>query len=221
MRRERRLELLDLDALDLLEAALRLLRLGRLGAEALDEGALLGDDLLGARDRRLLAPARGRLLDHERRVVAGVLGDGPVVDVEDVGGDVVEEALVVRDDERHAAVAGEELLQPADREDVEVVGRLVEQQRVGAAEEHLREQDAQLEAARQRRERPPVRRDGDAEALEDRGGARLERVAVEVLERLLEIGEARGVAVAVIDDARFAPRGRATRPRRPSSPGRG
>ena len=51
------------------------------------------------------------------------------------------------------SVAGEELLEPADREDVEVVGRLVEEEHVGPAEEHLREEHAQLEAARERRER--------------------------------------------------------------------
>ena len=66
-------ELLDLDPLDLLEAALRLLGLRRLGAEALHERALVGDDLLGARDLRLFALARGRLLDDERGVVARVL----------------------------------------------------------------------------------------------------------------------------------------------------
>jgi hypothetical protein len=124
-------ELLDLDLLDLLEAALRLLRLGRLGAEALDEGALVGDDLLRPRDLGLLALPCGGLLDDEGRVVARVLRDRAVVDVEDVGGDVVEEALVVGDDER-APGSHEELLEPADRQDVEVVGRLVEEERVGA-----------------------------------------------------------------------------------------
>ena len=41
----------------------------------------------------------------------------------------------------------EELLQPADGYDVEVVRRLVEQQDVGLRGEHLGEQDAQLEPA--------------------------------------------------------------------------
>ena len=52
------------------------LRLGRLGAEAIDERALLGDDLLGARDLGLLALADRLLLDDERGVVAGVERDG-------------------------------------------------------------------------------------------------------------------------------------------------
>ena len=57
-------QLLDLDLLDLLEAALRLGGLGGLGAEALDEGALAGDLLLGARHDGLLPRAGRLLLDH-------------------------------------------------------------------------------------------------------------------------------------------------------------
>ena len=148
----------DLDLLDLLEAALRLRGLGVLGAEALDPGPLAGDLLLGARDGGLRPRARGLLLDDRLRVGAGVERDGPVVDVQRVAGDVVEEALVVRDDHRAAGVAGQELLQPADGEDVEVVGRLVEQQHVDAAHQHLRQEHAQLEPARQRRQRRAVKR---------------------------------------------------------------
>ena len=46
--------------------------------------------------------------------------------------------------------AGQELLQPADGQDVEVVGRLVEQEHVGPAHQHLGQQHPQLEPARQR-----------------------------------------------------------------------
>ena len=193
-------ELLDLDLLDLLEAALRLLRLRRLRAEAIDEGALVGDDLLRAGDLRLLALAGGALLHRERGVAARVELDGAVVDVEDVRGDRLEEALVVGDDERAAVVVGEEGLEPADREDVEVVRRLVEQEHVGARDEDLREQDAQLEAAGERRERLLLDGERDAEALEDGRGARLERVAVVRAEDVLDVREAARVG-AVVDDA--------------------
>ncbi len=58
--------------------------------------------------------------------------------------------MVVRDDDRRALVILEELLEPADRQDVEVVGRLVEQQRVGLGRQHLRQQHAQLESSGER-----------------------------------------------------------------------
>ena len=59
-----------------------------------------------------------------------------------------------------------------------MVGGLVEQQHVGVGGQHLREQHAQLEAARERRRGSRCCSAGDAEALEDLGRARLERVAV-------------------------------------------
>ena len=48
------------------------------------------------------------------------------------------------------AIVGEERFEPGDRLDVEVIGRLVEQQQVGLADERARQQDAALPAARQR-----------------------------------------------------------------------
>jgi hypothetical protein len=120
---------------------------------------------------------------HERRVVAVVQRHGGVVHVQDVRGDVVEEAVVVRDHDHRAGETPQELLEPADRQDVQVVGRLVEQQHVGRACQHLRQQHAQLEAAGQRGERLPVHLGGQAETLEDGGRARLRRVAVQPLER--------------------------------------
>ena len=46
-----------------------------------------------------------------------------------------------------------------------------------------------------------MRCDRNAEPLENRGRARFERVAVEVAERHLDVGEAPGVPVGVVDDA--------------------
>jgi hypothetical protein len=55
----------------------------------------------------------------------------------------------VRDHDQRALVADEELAQPVDRVEVEVVGRLVEQQRLRVAEQRLRQQHADLLAALQ------------------------------------------------------------------------
>ena len=137
------------------------------------------------------------LLRHEGGVVAGVEGQRLVVDVDDVGADVVEEAVVVRDDDRRPLVALEELLQPADGDDVQVVRRLVEQQHVGVRGEHLGEQHAQLEAAGERRQRLAVDLARDAEPLEDLARPRLERVAVVAQDQVLELGIAVGVELGL------------------------
>ena len=80
--------------------------LGVLGTETLDPGAFAGDFLLGARNGRFLALADRRFVDDEGGIAAGVQGDGAVVDIQGVAGHVVEEALVVRNDDRAAGVAG-------------------------------------------------------------------------------------------------------------------
>ena len=199
--------------LDLLEAALRLLRLGRLRAEALHERALVGDDLLGAGDLRLLALARGRLLDDERGVVARVRRDGLVVDVEDVRGDVVEEALVVRDDERRAAVAR----RGTSRASGWTGCRGGWSARRGGATSGpptstCARRTRSLKPPESVDERLPVRRDGDAEPLEDgawpapRACSRRERAM-----RSSSSARRAGVALAVVDDARPLLRARATR----------
>ena len=92
----------------------------------------------------------GGLALEERAVVAGVGDDRLVVDVEDMGDDVVEEAVVVGDDHQRALEIAHELLEPADGEDVEVIGGFVQEQRVGGAGKHLSEQHAQLEPPGQR-----------------------------------------------------------------------
>ncbi len=56
---------------------------------------------------------------------------------------------VVGDDDERAGVAEEELAQPVDRIEVEMVGGLVEQQRLRAAEERLRQQHPHLLSALQ------------------------------------------------------------------------
>ncbi len=68
--------------------------------------------------------------------------------------------------------------EPTNRENVEVIGWLVEQQNVDAAEENLREKNAQLETARERSERHLMQANRNAEAVDDGARARFERVSV-------------------------------------------
>jgi hypothetical protein len=66
-----------------------------------------------------------------------------------VGGDAVEEPAIVRDHDRAAGEVQQRFLERAQRLDVEVVGRLVEQQHVAAALQQLREVHAVALAAGQ------------------------------------------------------------------------
>ena len=75
---------------------------------------------------------------------------GPVgVEVEDPVDDRVEQLDVVADDHEAALVAAQEVAQPPDRVGVEVVRRLVEQQRRRAGEEDAGQLDPAPLAARE------------------------------------------------------------------------
>ena len=125
-----------LHPLQRLDPALRLAGLGGLGAEAVDEGlhvgaggvllALLGDELLQPRAAGVLEGVVGALVERELAAV----------EVQDCADRAVEQVAVVADDQHGVRVAGEEGLEPDRALEVEIVGRLVEQQHVGAGEQH-------------------------------------------------------------------------------------
>ena len=66
-----------------------------------------------------------------------------------MGHDTVEEVAVVRDDDHRPFVTFELLLEPGDGVDIEVVGRLVEEEDVGLGEQYLRQQHLELVGAGQ------------------------------------------------------------------------
>src|SRR6516165_3552826 len=68
---------------------------------------------------------------------------------EDVGGDSVEKPAVVGNDDRAAGKVEQRLLQRAQCVDIEIVGRLVKEQHVGARLEHLGQVDAVALTARE------------------------------------------------------------------------
>ena len=112
-----------------------------------------------------LEPRRpARLLVAVGGVAALVGGQTVAVELEDLRDRGVEEAAVVRDDEHGAGEAGQELLEPCQAVEVEVVGRLVEQQDGRPGEQHAGQQRARRLAARQRAERRVERHVGDARA---------------------------------------------------------
>src|SRR5215212_8226426 len=69
---------------------------------------------------------------------------------EDMRRDAIEEPAIVADHDRAAGVIEQRFFERAQRVDVEVVGRLVEQQQVAAGAKQLREMHAIALAARQR-----------------------------------------------------------------------
>jgi hypothetical protein len=113
--------------------------------------------------RELEPRRRARLRVAVRRVAALVRGQPAAVELEDLRDRVIEEPAVVRDDQHFAGEAEQELLQPGQAVEVEVVGRLVEQQHGRPREQDAGQQRARRLAAAQAAERRVERDVGDAE----------------------------------------------------------
>ena len=180
-----------LDAGDSLLDAVGHRRLRRLGAEAVDDGlqpgdllALPGGDLGGA---PLVLGAGAHVL----RVGAAVLDEragrrlARTVEMEDAGDRLVEQLEVVADHEQGAAVAAQEPEQPFLGVDVEVVGRLVEEQDVAAGEEDAGDLGTAPLTAGEHADREVLPRRVEPEAGGDRPGLALGGVPTVGAEQLL------------------------------------
>ena len=94
-------------------------------------------------ERLLLAP-------QVRRVVAGPRRQLAAIELDDPRRQPLQERAVVGDEHHGAVVLGEKALEPLDGVDVEMIGRLVEQQQIRLADQRARQQHAAAPAARQR-----------------------------------------------------------------------
>jgi hypothetical protein len=112
--------------------------------------------LLG--DHRLLPVFEARVAGFERAQAAAL-------EPQHAGRDPRQERAVVADDQHAAGEVHDRALEPLDGRQVEVVGRLVEQQHVGLGDQRARQPDAPRLAARERVEAP---RALEREAIEDR-----------------------------------------------------
>ena len=115
-----------------------------------------------------------------------------------MGGDSVEEVTVMADHEDRILEIGEIIFEPCDSLEVEVIGRLVEQQIVGVAEESLGEEYADLLVGAHVLHEHIVAVFLDAEAGEERGGVALGVPAFEFGEFLLKFGGADAVGVGEV-----------------------
>ena len=97
--------------------------------------------------RRRLLP----LIDAE---VARVTAQMAAVEFDDAGGDIIEKAPVVGDEQHAAGERQQHLFQPLDGSDVEMVGRLVQQQQLRREHQRPRQRDALLQPAGQVRYQP-------------------------------------------------------------------
>ena len=113
-------------------------------------------------------------------VAAGVEVELAFADVQDGVDRVVQQLAVVADDQGGVRIFLQPRLEPQRAFQVEVVGRLVEQQQVGLGEQRRGQRHAHAPAAGELRHRPRQVVGGEAEAGEDFGGARRRAVGVDL-----------------------------------------
>ncbi len=173
-----------LDAVHLVQALLArlgLAGLARLRAEALDEALQAGDlrrllvDRLAQRDvaRGLLLAPLGPRAGEEARAAG--------LELEHRRADGLQEPAVVRDEDDGGVEREQRLLQPLQGLDVEVVGRLVEEQQVGLGGQGAGQRGAGQLPAGERLQLAVEVGVGEAQAVDEARGALAPRVAAQRL----------------------------------------
>ena len=166
-------------------AAVALVALARILSAWASSAPAFFSALARSRLRRRSSCSRGLQVFLPADVVD--VGLGPVgVQVPDLVDDLVEQLDVVADHHDAALVRAQEVAQPGDRVGVEVVGRLVEQQRGRVGEQDPGQLDPAPLAAGQRAQRLVEHPVGQAEVGADPGGLGLGRVAAERGEAVLQ-----------------------------------
>ena len=124
------------------------------GAAGLDATAdpdlFLRQQLVGAGVGQGLGLQLTQLGGLELGEVAGVAAQLAAVEFDDAGRHRVQKGPVVGDDQQRAAEVDQQVLQPEDCVQIQVVGRLVEQQHVGRGGQRLGQRDALAQAAGER-----------------------------------------------------------------------
>ena len=132
------------------------------------------------------------------------------------------------DDDHGARIVRQMVLQPQRAFEVEIVGRLVQQQQIGRRKQRRRQRHAHPPAAGKFRAGPRLVRGRKSEAAEDRGRARRRRMGVDVDQPGLDFGDpvrivrrSRLRAAARRARGRPSARRRSGFPARPALPARG
>ena len=110
-------------------------------------GFLLGELLVECSPLLLLRLQRGTLPFEVGVVIAGPACEVPPVEFDDACGEFPQEGAVVRDEEEGRLDLEQEVLEPEDRFEIEVVGRLVQQEDIGLSHQGAGQQDASLQSS--------------------------------------------------------------------------
>ena len=179
-----------LHLLELLDAALRLRSFRRLGAKAIDE-------LLQVRLLRILL---GLHADSERHPLGFLLQISVVAANEDfelfiverqnVRHRTIEHFAIVADADHRVRIVAQILFEPGSAFEIEIVGRLIEDQQIGRGKEHAGQGRAHAPAAGELARRAMQIFLLETQADHDRAGAGFAGIAVDLSEPHVNVGDA-------------------------------
>ena len=171
--------------------------------EAFDEFDLLGEHRLLTLELGLLLLLVQRALRLVEFVIARIGRELAAVDLDHLVDDAVHELAIVRGHQQRAVISLQELLQPDQAFEVEMVAWLVQQHGVGTHQQDPRQCHAHLPTARQRADVAVHHLLAEGEAGEHLARPALQRVAVELLEARLHLAIARDDVVHVVRTRRI------------------
>ena len=131
-------------------------------------------------------------------VVADIHFDLAVVDIDDMGADIIEEVAVMRHDKHRTLVIHEEVLKPHDACKVEIVRRLVKQDDIRGAEQRLCKQHLDLHPRVHIAHERVVVGGGNAQPLQNAACIGLGLPAAELGKLLLQNGGSQAVLIGEI-----------------------
>ncbi len=141
--------------------------------------------LLLREDRLLLAP-----LALEAGIIAAPEGKLRLIEMEDMVGDGIKEVAIVADDEDRRRIARQIVDEPERAFEIEIIGRLVEEQQVRRRKEHRRQRHAHPPAAGKFREWAALRLVIEAQTGKNMRRARRRGMGVDVDKAGLDFSDA-------------------------------
>ena len=141
-----RLDVFHLDLLNLAGTGSRLFGFRFVGRKPADKFLQLGNPFLRLGVRRLLL--RLGLSGRQHVIIIGSRIDlqRPIVHIGNMGTYLIQKMTIMRNDDHGGIAFVQHIFQPANRIDVEVIGRFVQQQNIRIGKQGLCEQDPQLPA---------------------------------------------------------------------------
>ncbi len=129
----------------------------------------------------------------ERVVIAGIIGQPFLLHMQDAGHDGIEEVALVADQNHGFRIAAQKPFQPQRGFEIQMVGRLVQQQHIRFGEQGRRQGNAHAPAAGIAAHRPLLHCMVETKAVEDDGGARRGGMGANIVQPGLDFADAHRV----------------------------